>query len=643
AADRLIARDGPTPILRSLRGAAQLSMYEIGDARDSFGRALAREPDHVPALMGMAVCAIRDGAFADAAGIYRSILSRHEASPSAARAGLAFALVACGEPASAMRHIAALHERDQMDAFAYHVEALALVHTGDDARALAALRRASVLTQHQRLQPVMSPMVICTPNVLAPSQQTVASARETAAYLRLLSGETTAAHPEVVPVPALPAATSHLPPHGPRVAMRPREAARFSQPGTPTPKPSAARPQALPTSAAPSATRNVETGFAVISPADGATVSGLVDVRLSVPRTFRLSYVSLSVDGALRSMTNLPPYRFTFDTRNFPDGTHRIIAQAHDRAGLVIDAADVVVVFANEERTDLPREARLLREVEARLIEYLALRPHPLDDTYLAGRIHQRAGRLGDAVAAYEYVFTAQPLYPGVRADLVAVYDRLGIVRSAEGHRADEVRSLPTLPSGGKRIALTFDDGPNPSLTPSILDDLDAVGAKATFLLVGKQAELYPDLVREIHDRGHELGCHSYSHTNQSQLPTVEIERELVKTRAIIRELTGEFVVYFRPPGGRYDDDVRRAVGEMGYTTVWWTTAITRYANLPTDTVLQRLLADIKPGAIVLLHNGYDETVPVLRPLLRALRERGYEMVTLSDGLGRTPPGPMRR
>ena len=648
-ADDALARSQPTPVALSVKGAGQLSMYEIGDARDSFGAALGLDPNYVPALMGMAVCAVRDGAFEDAAEIYRRILDGPRPAPAGVGSALAFAVMAGGDMRGALDQASALRRAGLTDALACHVEAVALVEIGDVGRALTALTKAAALERDEPIPPVMTPMVICIPDVVCPSQQPVASTRENTAYLHSLTQRTTPALPAIAAVPSLPAGDQ---------APAPRRSPRHARPTTPsagasakhttaTPSAATARQGAADVASAPPGGAGER--IAIASPVNGQRVSGSVDVQVSVANLEELSYVTLSVDDAFRSMSNLPPFRLSLDTTMLSDGPHRLRAAAHDRAGLVVESAETLIVVSNAQHTSAAEEERLVSQAGERLAAYLALRPHPLDRACLAGWVSNRAGRPMDAVAAYEYVFSTQPLYPGVHADLIAAYSRLGLLRSdgpaGPGASALEIRRLPAdtpSPEGGAaarpRIALTFDDGPNPSLTASILDDLDAVGAKATFFVVGKQAELYPELVRAIHDRGHELACHSYSHTNQSHLPTVEIERELVKTRAIIREITGETVVYFRPPGGRYDDDVQRAVGEMGYATVWWTTAITQYADLPADVVLKRLLADIGPGAIVLLHNGFDETVPVLRPLLQELRGRGYEMVTLSEGLGRSRP-----
>jgi len=105
-----------------------------------------------------------------------------------------------------------------------------------------------------------------------------------------------------------------------------------------------------------------------------------------------------------------------------------------------------------------------------------------------------------------------------------------------------------------------------------------------------------------------------------------------------VREATGDFLTYFRPPGGNYDMDVQRAVGEMGYATVFWTTAITDFPNQTPERVLELISGKIQDGAIVLLHNGFDATVDVLPELLSFLKSSGYEFVTLSQGLGTMAP-----
>mgnify|MGYP001302369871 CR=1 FL=1 len=185
-----------------------------------------------------------------------------------------------------------------------------------------------------------------------------------------------------------------------------------------------------------------------------------------------------------------------------------------------------------------------------------------------------------------------------------------------------------------KLLALTFDDGPHPEMTPFILDLLDRYGMKATFFLVGKQAAMYPELVRMIAQRGHQLGSHSQTHTDLRRLDQRGVEQELVKSRAVIRQACGQTVTLFRPPGGNYDDEVRAAVAATGYTTVFWTENIGNYSGDDGQAIARAMCHKLSNGGIVLLHNGYDETQIVLPHLLPLLSATGLRVATVTELTG---------
>ncbi|MFQ6130699.1 MAG: polysaccharide deacetylase family protein [Armatimonadota bacterium] len=600
-------------LVRVVQAGIQFARFDVHTARKGFREALTDGPASAPAWLGAGACAVREGDFAAAAKHYRTALSTDCRSPADVRACLAYALCQAGDLAGARREVETLHERGTLTPLAMEVEAALRIADRDLEGALGVLAQSALACGD--LPPIV--MSAATVSLAMPS----AGRR----VLASLSDRTT---------------------EGTRVTA----------------------------SAVPPAGGVEEQGLHIAYPTPGATVSGSIQVTVQPDPQTPLSYLALLIDGKFRALSNSAPYRLTLDTRTCADGPHELRVDGYSAAGVRIAWATRMLVVANgpsaghepprwpasggarspaqgpqlaegRHRTyaalpsgasprtaSAPGQARLLAEAERRLEAWLTLRPHPLNRPYLAGRIREAQRELLDAAAAYEYVFALQPVYPGVRSDLSAVYRQLGLTRA--GQRPVELRHLAR---GGRRAALTFDDGPNPSLTPAILDQLDQYGAKATFFVIGKQAELYPELVREIHRRGHELACHSYSHSDMTELNALEVERELVKTRALVREASGAVVTLFRPPGGHYDAGVGRAAAAMGYDTVFWSANIGDCAGMDADATAQRLLADIDDGAIILLHNGYDETVPALPKLLAALNQRGYKLQTISQILGRQP------
>jgi len=141
---------------------------------------------------------------------------------------------------------------------------------------------------------------------------------------------------------------------------------------------------------------------------------------------------------------------------------------------------------------------------------------------------------------------------------------------------------------------------------------------------------MYPDLVREIAARGHELGSHSHTHRDLRQLEQLEIEQDLIKSRVAVRQACGKTVTLFRPPGGNYDDKVRQAAAACGFTTVFWNENIGNYPGAPGSEIAGAMASKLACGGIVLLHNGYDETRDALPLLLPNLQKLGIRMDTIS-------------
>jgi len=366
-----------------------------------------------------------------------------------------------------------------------------------------------------------------------------------------------------------------------------------------------------------------EPDFQITSPRHGSTVSENVRVRLQIRGKLEINYVAVLLGEKFVGMTNQMPFGLTVMTAGIGDGWQQLRADAYDRDGNILRTATVGVVVANGNRTLTPQELHARQMTTELLRPYLLLQPYPGLWEHLRGRVWQAQGVYERAVDDYEQAFIKSPQLPRLRGDLLAAYQQVGVPTRGS---PSELHQLGYV---GRAVALTFDDGPHPKITPWILDHLDRVGARATFFLVGKQVDLYPELVREIVARGHTVGSHSYTHRDMRQLSALEVERELVRSRAAIRRAAGVNVTLFRPPGGRYDEVVRQATGLWGYTTVFWTANISNYAGQPAHSVKSGLLRDIQPSGVCLLHNGEDETVQILPDLLQELKRRGFKMVPL--------------
>jgi peptidoglycan/xylan/chitin deacetylase (PgdA/CDA1 family) len=182
-----------------------------------------------------------------------------------------------------------------------------------------------------------------------------------------------------------------------------------------------------------------------------------------------------------------------------------------------------------------------------------------------------------------------------------------------------------------REIALTFDDGPHPEHLPRLLALLREHNVKATFFLIGQKVEQHPDLAHLIVQDGHEIANHTYTHLTLSQLPSEEVEAEIVRGNQAIEQACGVRPRFFRPPGGKMNDEVLRIATRLGMTTVLWTENPGDY-SLPTpDLILHGIVKSIHPGSVVLLHNGIKNTEQMLPTLITYLRRQGYEFVTLTE------------
>ncbi len=189
-----------------------------------------------------------------------------------------------------------------------------------------------------------------------------------------------------------------------------------------------------------------------------------------------------------------------------------------------------------------------------------------------------------------------------------------------------------------RRVAITIDDGPCPLLTPLILQVLDRHQVVANFFVVGEKAEQYPQLLRDIAEAGHLIGNHTYHHRRLSRLSAQEIAAELDACQTIIGRLTGQVARYLRPPGGNYTADVLRCASVRSQTVTLWTHNAGDWANPPVSEIVQRCLAGIRPGAIILMHGGDINSVRALPLIIRGLRARGLEPGSLSEMHGPNCP-----
>jgi peptidoglycan/xylan/chitin deacetylase (PgdA/CDA1 family) len=175
-------------------------------------------------------------------------------------------------------------------------------------------------------------------------------------------------------------------------------------------------------------------------------------------------------------------------------------------------------------------------------------------------------------------------------------------------------------------VRLTFDDGPNPSATPVILDTLAARGVPATFFVVGSLVAAHPGIVRREDAEGHRIGNHSWSHPDLTTLDSAAVRAQLRRTNEVVKEVTGSTPTRWRPPYGATNRKVKKAARAVGLEKmVLWTVDPRDWADPPAEIVRDRVLAAVQPDAVILLHDGTGQNTPEALPMiLDGLAERGY-------------------
>lgn len=217
-----------------------------------------------------------------------------------------------------------------------------------------------------------------------------------------------------------------------------------------------------------------------------------------------------------------------------------------------------------------------------------------------------------------------------------------------DGPRAYEGWSISEQAMGDNLCAITFDDGPSVH-TPRLLDMLDALDVRATFFMLGRNAQAHPDIVRQVVERGHEVANHSFSHVNFKTVGQARREKELVGTNEILRGLGGESVL-FRPPYGAMDKEVLRLADRLGMRVVTWSHDSEDWKALPANYATLRSARGkvAKPGhlrGVFLFHDIHKTTVDDVPRMVAQLRAGGCDrFVTVSDfmqGLFIDPEPPM--
>lgn len=214
---------------------------------------------------------------------------------------------------------------------------------------------------------------------------------------------------------------------------------------------------------------------------------------------------------------------------------------------------------------------------------------------------------------------------------LVVMFVAINIVGSANIRLNYFLRSYCRSTTSKKEIAITFDDGPHPAITPKLIDLLDAHDVKATFFCTGENAAAHPEIVSKIMNNNHVIGNHSYSHSKFFDLlPAKKMQKEISGTNQVIESITGKTPLLFRPPYGVTNPMLRKAIGKTNMVSVGWSLRSFDTVKSSND-VLTKLIGNTKPGDIVLFHDTNPDITKIMEDYLIWLRKNDFKIVSLTN------------
>jgi len=183
-----------------------------------------------------------------------------------------------------------------------------------------------------------------------------------------------------------------------------------------------------------------------------------------------------------------------------------------------------------------------------------------------------------------------------------------------------------------KKVALTFDDGPTPNYTEKVLDLLSYHKIKASFFVLGKNLERYPNIGRRIVEDGHLLGNHTYSHKKSYEVSIREFSEELNRTKDLIKKISSRDFNYFRPPFGVFSFLTLWHCISKRFTAVHWSLDSRDFEHISTRHILKNVIGDkVRGGDIILLHDNNKFTLEALPVIIEHLQNRDFKFVTVEE------------
>ncbi|AEE96471.1 polysaccharide deacetylase family protein [Mahella australiensis] len=187
-----------------------------------------------------------------------------------------------------------------------------------------------------------------------------------------------------------------------------------------------------------------------------------------------------------------------------------------------------------------------------------------------------------------------------------------------------------------KQAALTFDDGPDGRFTPQILDILKKYNVKATFFVIGRNAEKYPEVLKRTSDEGHVIGNHSWDHKDFTKLTDNDLYEEIHKTETLLDRQLGSHSPLIRMPYGAFNDNIVNTIAALGYYNIYWSVDTEDWSGISPPAIKKNIRSELRPSAILLMHSSgqskaISNTVKVLPEIIEMLQKDGYKLVTVPE------------
>jgi peptidoglycan-N-acetylglucosamine deacetylase len=244
-------------------------------------------------------------------------------------------------------------------------------------------------------------------------------------------------------------------------------------------------------------------------------------------------------------------------------------------------------------------------------------------------------GALGSLLASSSFAQETKPAVPAEKPSAASIKPK------ATPTPAEPAIAFNSVHVDGPFIALTFDDGPNATLTPKLLDFLAARHLKATFFVVGQNAADHPDILKRAVREGHEIANHSWSHPNLGKISDDAVRRELQKTDDAIAAAIGKRPTLMRPPYGSITARQKKWIHEeFGYRIILWDVDPLDWKRPGPSVVTARILKETKAGSIVLAHDIHPPTIEAMPATFDQLMKKGFKSVTVTELLGMATPIP---